>query len=90
MQGTGVQSLGQKDPLEKGMPTHSSILAWKIPWTGETGGLKSMWPQKSWTQQQIILLRKKLWNILKHDKADFIQVQWSFPVGNNDWARLWI
>ena len=39
---TRVQSLGQEDPLEKGMATHSSILAWRIPWTGESGGLQSM------------------------------------------------
>ena len=37
-----VQSLGQEDPLEKGMANHSSILAWKIPWTEEPGGLQSM------------------------------------------------
>ena len=37
MQETWVQSLGQEDPLEKGMATHSSILAWKIPWTEEPG-----------------------------------------------------
>ena len=37
---TGVQSLGQKDPLEKGMATHSSVLAWEIPWTEEPGGLQ--------------------------------------------------
>ena len=36
-----VPSLGQEDPLEKGMPTHSSILAWRIPWTEEPGGLQS-------------------------------------------------
>ena len=36
-----VQSLGQEDPLEEGMTTHSSILAWLIPWTEEPGGLKS-------------------------------------------------
>ena len=36
---TWVQSLGQKDPLGKGMATHSSILAWRIPWTEEPGGL---------------------------------------------------
>ena len=34
-----VQSLGREDPLEKGMATHSSILAWRIPWTEEPGGL---------------------------------------------------
>ena len=39
---TQVQSLGQEDPLEKEMATHSSILAWKIPWTEEPGGPKSM------------------------------------------------
>ena len=39
MRETQVQSLGQEDPLEKDMATHSSILAWKIPWTEEPGGL---------------------------------------------------
>ena len=39
---TRVRSLGQDDPLEKEMATHSSILAWKIPWTEEPGGLQSM------------------------------------------------
>ena len=39
---TLVQSLGQGDPLEKEMATHSSIFAWKIPWTQEPGGLQSM------------------------------------------------
>ena len=37
-----VQSLGQEDPLEEGMATHSSILAWEIPWTEEPGGLMSI------------------------------------------------
>ena len=37
-----VQSLGREDPLEKGMATHSSSLAWRIPWTEEPGGLQSM------------------------------------------------
>ena len=41
MQETWVPSLGQKDPLEKEMATHSSILAWRIPWTEELGGLQS-------------------------------------------------
>ena len=45
MQETWVQSLGQGDPLEKGMATSSSILAWKIPWTEESGGLQSMGSQ---------------------------------------------
>ena len=42
MQETQVRSLGQDDPLEEGMATHSSSLAWKIPWTVEPGGLQSM------------------------------------------------
>ena len=40
MQETGVQSLGQEDPLVKGMATHSSILAWRIPWIEEPGQLE--------------------------------------------------
>ena len=46
MQETQVQSLGWKDPLEKGMTTHSSILAWRIPWTEEPSGLQSMGLQR--------------------------------------------
>ena len=42
MQETQIQSLGWEDPLERGMATHSSILAWKIPWTEEPDGLQSM------------------------------------------------
>ena len=41
-----VQSLGQKDLLEKGMATHSSILAWEMPWTEEPGGLQFMGSQR--------------------------------------------
>ena len=44
-----VRPLAQKDPLEKKMATHSSILAWKIPWTEEPGGLHSIELQKSQT-----------------------------------------
>ena len=40
------ETLGQEDPLEKGMATHSSILAWRIPWTEEPGGLPSMGSQR--------------------------------------------
>ena len=47
MQETRVQSLSWEDPLEKGMATHSSILAWEVPWTEELGALQSMGPQKS-------------------------------------------
>ena len=46
MQKIQVQSLGWEDPLEKGMATHSSILAWRIPWTEEPGGLQSVGSQR--------------------------------------------
>jgi len=46
MKETWVPSLGQEDPLEKGMATHSGILAWEIPWTEEPGGLHSMGSQR--------------------------------------------
>ena len=46
MQETWVQSLGREDLLEKGIVTHSSILAWRIPWAEEPGGLRSMGLQR--------------------------------------------
>ena len=52
MQETPLQSLGHKDPLKKGMATHSRFLAWRIPWTEEPGGLQSMghkeWDMAEW------------------------------------------
>ena len=50
VQETWVWSLGWEDPLEKGMATHSSVLAWRIPWTEEPGGLQSTGLQKSQMQ----------------------------------------
>ena len=50
MQETQAQSLGQKDPLEKEIATHSSILAWEIPWIEESGGLRVHGVTKSRTQ----------------------------------------
>ena len=46
MQETRAQSLGQEDPLEKEIATHSSILAWRIPWTEEPDGLQSVGSQR--------------------------------------------
>ena len=46
MQETQVLSLGWEDPLEKGVATHSSILAWRVPWTEEPGRLQSMGSQR--------------------------------------------
>ena len=63
MQETQVQSLGQEDPLKKGMAVHSSILAWRIPWTEEPGRLQSMGSQRvrhDWTTNST-LYRDKVW-----------------------------
>ena len=66
-QETRVQTLGQEDPLEKGMAIHSSIPAWRIPWTEEPGGLQSTWSQRvgqDWvTSLSLSLsnLQKKKW-----------------------------
>ena len=46
MEETRVQSLGREDPLEEGMATHASVLAWRIPWTEEPDGLQSMGSQR--------------------------------------------
>ena len=46
MQESGVRSLGQEDPLDKEMATHSSLLVWRIPWSEEPGGLQSMGSQR--------------------------------------------
>ena len=48
--------MGQEDPLEEGMETHSSILAWRIPWTEETGGLQSMGSQSQTQLKQLSAL----------------------------------
>ena len=53
---TQVQSLGWEDPLEKRMSTHSSIFAWEIPWTEESGGLQSMGSESA-TAKQLTLTK---------------------------------
>ena len=53
MQETQVQSLGGEDPLEKGMATHSSVLAWRIPWTEEPGGCGPRGRKKLDTTEQL-------------------------------------
>ena len=56
---TQVQSLGWEDPLEKGIETHSSILAWRIPWTEEPGGLQSTGPQSQDKTERRTLSRQR-------------------------------
>ena len=53
MQETCVRSLGQEDPLEEGMTTHSNILSWRVPWTEEPGTLQSMRSQESDTIERL-------------------------------------
>ena len=66
MQADTVQSLGRKDPLEDGVATHSSILAWRIPWTEEPAGLQSMGLQgvrdnwSDWARLKLIWVLKEL------------------------------
>ena len=60
MQETQVRSLGQEDPLEKGMATHFSILAWRIPWREEPGGLQSMDLQSGTTLSKQLTLSNGL------------------------------
>ena len=64
MQEMAVPSLGQEDPLEKEMTTHSSILAWRIPWTEEPGGLQSMGSQSvehDWARTRAYLGGGAVW-----------------------------
>ena len=60
---TRVQSLGREDPLEKEMATHSSILAWKIPWTEELGGLQSTGLKESDTTERLHFHKVYIWNL---------------------------
>ena len=60
MQETWVRSQGWKDPLEKEMTTHSSILAWKIPWTEEPGGLQSRGHKESGTTEQLTFFQRHM------------------------------
>ena len=66
MQETQVQSLGQEDPLEEEMATHSSILAWKIPWTEESGGL---WDWKELNTAEQLSMHTHSWFTLLYNKA---------------------
>ena len=70
MQETQVRSLGWEDPLDKEMATHSSILAWKITWTEEPGGLQSMGLQRV-GHDRIILLGLRYRQSILEKKGDF-------------------
>ena len=63
VQETQVQSLGRKDPLEKGMATYSSILPWEIPWTEEPGRLQSMGSQRVGMTERLTLSVYPSWAV---------------------------
>ena len=78
-QETQVQSLGWDYPLEEGMATHSSILAWRIPWTEESGRLQSMGSQRvghDWTINTFTFMEQKDWGEI----SDFLRFTWMVPV----------
>ena len=71
VQKTWVQSLGWEDPLEKGMATHSSILAWRIPWTEEPGRLQSIGSQRAGHDRKRLstIIKKKIKKKKKEDNT---------------------
>ena len=70
---TRVRSLGLEDPLEKEMVTHSSILAWRIPWTEKPGGLQSTGSQESdTTERRAVKTKKALQNWEKEKPETFV------------------
>ena len=78
MQETWVQSLGWEDPLEEGMATHSSILAWKIPWTEEPGGaVHGVAKESDMTEHDT---RAKSWNFKSDISFDLKLVIMKFRV----------
>ena len=72
MQETRVQSLGREDSLEKEMATHSSILAWKIPWTEEPGRLQSLGLQSRTRLSDFLSFLKESHNVCKLKVNDFL------------------
>ena len=77
MQEIQVPSLGWEDPLEKEMETHSSILAWEMPWTEETGGIQSMG-----SQRVEYILATKQQSLFLHMKGQLHAIQYCFHFGN--------
>ena len=93
MQETQVQSLGQENPLEKGMATHSSILAWRIPWTDKPGGLQSMGSQRVRQDWATLSPPFFFFTFLKSLTATTLQALTAFPLclwqRCQDWILWW-
>ena len=81
---TWVQSLGREDPLEKEMATHSSILAWRIPWTEELGGLQSTGRKESDTTEQLHFLSLSLFT----QRKPLEYKTWHHPTTNSTLLRM--
>ena len=86
-----VQFLGREDPLEEGMATHSSILAWRIPWTEEPGGLQSMGLQRvgwDWVTKHTLMLHICLpWRLVTKDRSSTVSL-WVWAQSCREGARF--
>ena len=86
MQGTWVRSLGQEDPLEEGMATHSSIPAWRIPWTEEPGGQPSMGLRR--VRHDSATEQKQLWKTSQTPTATGLLCCRPQPLGAAEWWQV--
>ena len=94
-QETWVWSLGQEDPLEEEMETHSSIFTWKISWTEEAGGLQSMGLQRirhDWAQQTLECKPHRTKNIASYaNKLEDVMVNFMCqPDGATECINIWL
>ena len=83
-QETWVRSLGQEDPLETAMATHSSILAWEIPWTEESGRLQPLGSQRTGHDCGASLIAQSVKNLPACRRPGFDSWVWKIP-----WRRKW-
>ena len=98
MQETRVPSLGQEDPLEEGMATHSSILAWRNPWTEEPEGLQSVgshrvrhdWATKQQHRAYILAQKWKYHKILIQESINILHMIWPNLeyIWKTDWKKI--
>ena len=104
MQETHVQTLGQEDPLQKEIATHSSILAWESPWTEEPGGLQSTWLQRvghnwsdtahtnhqweRWISMLVQQVLERTWESLSSFEAVALYFIWKFVIQTT--GNFWI
>ena len=89
---TWVRSLGREDPLEKEMATHSSILAWRIPWTEDLAGLQSTGRKESDTTEQLHFHFYHEWmlNFIKYCYASVEIIMWFLSFLLLMWCFTWI